>query len=350
MQPKIIYYYPAGHQKHFETGHPERPERVEVIKRTLQGAGLWDQYPKVVPGILDEQAMNLVHHPTYLTLLQSKSKYGQHLDQDTYTTSQSWEIATNTAAGGVAVTRAVWNAPPEEQLVGFALTRPPGHHATYRRGMGFCLINNIAVAAQHLISAPDQSTRKAQRLAIIDVDLHHGNGTQDIFWERDDVLFMSVHQSPLYPGSGGLDEVGSGVGTGYSVNLPMPPGTGDEGYAAAVDQIFLPILDRFQPEMLLISYGFDTHWMDPLGHMQISTTGLAVLFGKLTEWARKNCSGKLAIFLEGGYDLDAAAYCSLGIVATLLQVPWQDKLGASNRPEGKSWRPVIERAKQIWKI
>jgi acetoin utilization deacetylase AcuC-like enzyme len=212
--------------------------------------------------------------------------------------------------------------------------------------MGFCLLNNVALAAAHLIASPPG----AQRLAIIDLDLHHGNGTQDIFWSRGDVLYISTHQSPLYPGSGSLDETGAGLGKGLTANIPLPPYTGDQGFAAVMDKLILPLLNRFDPQMLLVSVGFDTHWRDPLGSLGLSALGYGDLIARLAQWADHNCAGKIALFLEGGYDLEAAKACVSAAVAALLDFPWQDPLGPAPYEESMAWRSVLLAAQSIWSL
>jgi acetoin utilization deacetylase AcuC-like enzyme len=209
--------------------------------------------------------------------------------------------------------------------------------------MGFCLLNNIALAAEYLIQV-----KGAQRLAIVDLDLHHGNGTQDIFWRRSDVFFISVHQSPLYPGTGRLDEIGEGPGEGYTANFPLPPGSGDQAFRAFMQSLILPLLDRHEPEMLLVSFGFDPHWRDPLGHLLLSAEVYRELIGSLASWADRRCSGKIALFLEGGYDLEAGAACGQAGAAALLGLPWQDPLGPSPRMEVKSWQAVLQAARTHW--
>ncbi len=339
---QLVYYYPHGHEKHYQVGHPERPERVDTIVRTLQDSGLWDSFPKVKPSEIDLTAITSVHSLDYLRQLEIACRHGDPLDMDTYTTPSSWELALNTAAGATAVADAVWRRQAKR---GFALTRPPGHHATSKHGMGFCLINNVAVAADWLIHA-----HSVQRLAILDFDLHHGNGTQEIFWERSDVFYISTHQMPLYPGSGYLDEIGGGKGKGYTANFPLPPGSGDMAFHNLLNEIILPLLNRVQPQMLLISYGFDPHWRDPLGHLQLSARQYGELIRSLTEWSDVFCEGKIALFLEGGYDLESAKACSIAVVKALLGMAFDDSLGPAPREEGRSWMKLVEQAKQIWQI
>jgi acetoin utilization deacetylase AcuC-like enzyme len=211
--------------------------------------------------------------------------------------------------------------------------------------MGFCLLNNIALAAQSLLH-----TEGAQRLAILDMDVHHGNGTQDIFYERNDVFFLSTHQSPLWPGTGQLGERGAGAGKGYTCNLPLPPFSGDGAFRAAYDEIATALLDRHKPEMVLVSVGFDAHWKDPLANLQVSAYVYAQAVKVLRDWAQKNCGGRIALFLEGGYDLDAAEACGQAVTQALLGLEITDAVGSSPQPEGQDWVPMLEKAKEIWKI
>ena len=344
---EIAFYYPDGHKKHFKAGHPERPERVEIIRKTLRASGIWDRSPKLFP-IEYKRAMEAilsVHSSDYVETIKATCALGGNLDADTYTTKDSWEIAVHTAGGAIQMALSVWSGRTQ---TGLALTRPPGHHAEMNKGMGFCLLNNIAIAAEYLLH--NEFIENPGRLAIIDLDLHHGNGTQDIFWERNDVFYVSVHQSPLYPGTGKVDDIGSEKGKGFTLNIPFPPGTGDNGYIATMDEIVLPMLDRYLPEMILVSYGFDPHWLDPLGHIQLSALGYYEIIKKLRDWAKQNCNGKIALFLEGGYDLDAASACSSGVVAALTNAPFNDPIGPSKRKEGSSWKSVISTVKELWQL
>jgi acetoin utilization deacetylase AcuC-like enzyme len=262
------------------------------------------------------------------------------LDPDTYTVPETLELAYQAAGGAVAIASAVWQMNARR---GFALSRPPGHHATPGRGMGFCLMNNIALAAEYLISEMG-----ANRVSIIDLDLHHGNGTQDVFWQRAEVQFISVHQSPFYPGTGWMEEQGAGPGAGTTINIPFPSGSGDAAYQAALDKIILPALARYHPDMLLVSYGFDPHWRDPLGSLLLSAGKVYDLLAGLASWADQNCQGRLAVILEGGYDLAAAGACSQAVAAALLGQSWQDPLGHSPTPERMVWQPVIEKAVRLF--
>lgn len=336
----MVWYYPQGHERHAEYGHPERPERVDVIVTALQEAGLWETFPHLDPQDSPQEVMESVHERGYLERLEKICSSGGRLDLDTYATRESWILARNAAGGAVAVAKSVWHRQAKR---GLALTRPPGHHATINRGMGFCLLNNVSIAAEHLLQREG-----AIRLAIVDLDLHHGNGTQDIFWNREDVLYISTHQYPHYPGSGLLREIGGGRGKGATANFPMPPGSGDRAYLTVMDKAILPLLTRFMPDMLLVSYGFDTHWLDPLGDIRLSADGYARLISSLAAWADDYAEGRIALFLEGGYDLEAAVACTQGVVAALLGKDWSDPLGPSPNPERDSWQGILRQALQIW--
>jgi acetoin utilization deacetylase AcuC-like enzyme len=338
----LIYFYPQGHEAHQERGHPERPERVEAMVSALKDAGWWSGFPQLPPDDVSQSVLQTVHAAHFLSRLEDVCQRGQRFDMDTYTTKASWGIALQTAGGAVAVSRSVW---AREAKRGFALTRPPGHHATPDRAMGFCLLNNVALAVEYLLQE-----QGAERLAIIDLDQHHGNGTQDIFWERGDVFYISTHQSPHYPGTGSVGETGAGDGEMTTANFPLPPFSGDQAFLTIMDEAIVPLLDRFQPEMILVSYGFDPHWRDPLGNLMLTAGGYGLLIARLTEWADQRCQGRIALYLEGGYDLEAAGACAQGVVAALLGQGWDDPLGASQQPESMAWQAMLREANQIWEL
>lgn len=251
------------------------------------------------------------------------------LDQgDTYVTGESYELA-RLAAGNCAA--AVGQIMSGAARNGFALIRPPGHHAETDRVSGFCLFNNVAVAARQA-----QVAHKAKRVAIVDFDVHHGNGTQDIFFEDDSVLFISVHLfAPyFYPGIGGIHEIGVGRGRGYTLNVPLPPYVGDHGYRRVFDEIVEPRLRQHDPELILVSAGFDAHWQDPLAMAGLSLTGLAEIARKLVSYAQDLCDGRILFILEGGYQPDVLSNGIINVFHALLghdQIV--DPLGPMNRAE-----------------
>lgn len=338
----LALFYPEGHEKHYEHGHPERPERVEVIRKALSDEGLWENSVLVKPVEIPENVLHTIHDKSYLASLKQASEQGHRLDMDTYITTDSWQLALNSAGGGIGVAEMVWE---RETKRGFALCRPPGHHATPNQAMGFCLLNNIAIAAEYLIQV-----KGAKKVAIIDIDLHHGNGTQDIFWSRGDVFFSSIHQFPLYPFTGKLEETGIGDGANTTANIPLPPNSGDEARIGALNEIIIPLLNNYKPEMLLISVGLDAHWRDSLGHQLASADGYGSFISKLTEWADSHSNGRISLFLEGGYDLDAGAASAVAITKALIGKQWEDPLGKSAIPEDTRWENVIQSAKEIWSL
>ena len=340
MHP-IAFFYPQGHEAHAEPGHAERPERIETIRTTLQSSGHWEQGLNIPPEPISEEGLQAIHTPELIETLSSHSQSEASIDPDTYLTQASWPLALQAAGGAAALARAVWRG---EAATGFALARPPGHHATRSHAMGFCLLNNVALAAESLLQAG------AQRLAIVDMDVHHGNGTQDIFYERGEVMFFSTHQSPLYPGSGQLNERGLGAGQGKIINMPLPPFSGDEAFRVAYQEIVPALLTRFQPEMLLVSLGFDAHWKDPLANLLVSARGYGEAIASLRSWAQANCQGRLALVLEGGYDLEAAGACALAAAQALLGEKISDRLGPSPQRERDDWVQILKRVKEIWDV
>ena len=339
---ELVLFYPDRHELHFERGHPERPERVEAIRNALEDSGLWESLEKMPPIEIPKKVLQAVHDESYLEEISSASKNGLRPDMDTYLTPYSWELALNSAGGALAVSEAVWK---REANRGYALCRPPGHHATPDQAMGFCILNNSSIATENILQKFG-----AKRIAIIDLDVHHGNGTQDIFWERSDVLFISVHQSPLYPGTGSAKEIGAGDGEGFTINIPLPPYSGNEARLHAMEEIILPKLSEFKPEMIMVSVGFDAHWKDPLAQQLTSADNYGKLISLLSKYTDQYTGGRLAIFLEGGDDLHAGAACSLAITNALLGKAWKDTLGESQNPETNEWRTVLNHIKVQWGI
>jgi acetoin utilization deacetylase AcuC-like enzyme len=209
--------------------------------------------------------------------------------------------------------------------------------------MGFCVLNNAALAAEYLLHEEG-----AERVAIVDIDVHHGNGTHDIFYKRSDVLYVSTHQFPHYPFRGRPDERGDGDGLDATLNVPIPAYTGDAGYMVNMEELVLPMLGRYKPEIVLVSAGFDGHWTDPMARQLLTADGYANLVSRLTTWADENCEGKIALILEGGYDLEALGACALAATQALLGQPWDDPLGASPYAESDAWKDMLVRLKRVW--
>ena len=288
----ISVFFDPTHVDHLspET-HPERPERLAACLDALRSEAVEATFTDA-PEASDEQLLR-VHDRDYLTTL--KADCPSMLTLDTYVTPASFDIAKR-AAGSVC---AAIGTPGRS----FALIRPPGHHAGFSSAMGFCLINSVAVGAAEAIASGS-----ADRVAIVDLDVHHGNGTQQIFWERNDVLYLSMHQYPWYPwDSGSLGEVGEGDGEGATVNIPLPAMTGDDVYITAIGRLVLPILRAFAPDLILVSAGFDAHSDDPLSLQEVSADGFGIMMSVLAKAADELCAGRIVSVLEGGYDLDALA-------------------------------------------
>ncbi|CAN5846585.1 histone deacetylase [soil metagenome] len=287
----------TGHRA--PSGHPERPARAETVRDALLAAGIATRGRQLITRVATDEELARVHGGGYLDEL-SRTIPGKTgwIDADTYFSPGSWDAA-RTAAGSTA--QLVTDVLDGALVQGISVVRPPGHHATRDRAMGFCLINNVAVAAAAA------RARGAARIAILDWDVHHGNGTQDIFWNDPSVLYLSVHQYPYYPGTGAPTEIGGAGAEGATVNVGLPHGSGDAEYAAVFDHVFLPALTRFKPDLILVSAGFDAFQHDPLAGMRVTHDGFAAMAQRLRAIADRITGGKIVAVLEGGYDLDGLA-------------------------------------------
>ncbi len=276
-------------------GHPEHPGRLAAIYRDLDARPLAGT-EFAAPRKASDEEITRVHTADHLRVIEAtRGIASSRLDSDTTTSAASAEAA-RLAAG--AMLSAVEQVMSGESHGAFALVRPPGHHAEVGAAMGFCLYNNVAVAAQFALDHLG-----VKRVVIVDPDVHHGNGTQHSFYDRKDVLYISSHRYPFYPGTGWFDEVGVGRGEGYTVNLPMPGGMGDADFLHLYRRVVDPIVAAFEPELVLVSAGFDTWKLDPLGGMAVTERGFRELFGVFAGWAERHCPGRIALALEGGYDL-----------------------------------------------
>jgi len=284
---------PVAAEEHMERGHPERPARIRAVMDGVADLHLGSDLLELPARAATIEQLGRIHSPAYLDQLRRFcSLGGGSLDPDTYAHSSSWDAACLAAGAGLVAIDAVRG----HGGVAFVPARPPGHHALADRSMGFCLLNNVALAAASLADA-------GEKVLIVDWDVHHGNGTQAIFWDDPDVLYVSTHQWPCYPGSGRSTEVGGAAARGSNVNVPLPAGTTGDVVRRAFDQMVAPVVDRFEPTWVLVSAGFDAHRADPLAELCLSAGDFAGLATVVSEYASD--PGRLVLFLEGGYDLDA---------------------------------------------
>jgi acetoin utilization deacetylase AcuC-like enzyme len=278
-------------------GHPESPARLQSILDDLERAPVAGTVIEA-PRLATLAEIDAVHSPAYRHTLEGLAGRRARLDADTTMSEGSWQAARLAAGAAAGAVDAVWTG---RATNAFALVRPPGHHAESARAMGFCLLNNAAIAAE---AARRQG---AARVLVLDWDVHHGNGTQDIFAARPDVMYMSVHQYPFYPGTGAPEEVGAGAGQGLTVNCALPGGQDDADYGVVFHDLFLPAARLFAPDMVIVSAGFDPHERDPLADMRVTERGFAAMCSSVADLASSTCGGKLVLLLEGGYDVTALA-------------------------------------------
>jgi acetoin utilization deacetylase AcuC-like enzyme len=321
------YVFDEIFTKHNLSGHPENARRLTAIMDYLANANLLPALTPVSSRPASREELLRGHHPRHLQLVEETSRGGGGmLDPDTYTNEFSYEAALKAVGGLIDLAAAVLAGKLDN---GFALVRPPGHHATYSRAMGFCLFANAALAARAA-----RFDYGLERVAIIDFDVHHGNGTQAILDEDPSVLFVSSHQYPYYPGTGALGEIGRGEARGTKVNLPLRPYVGDAGFKQLYGQVVFPLVRRFQPQLILVSAGFDAHWDDPLASLGLSLTGYHWLARSLVDLAGELCAGRIVFTLEGGYNLQVLAPGVGNVFRVLLgQVEFDDPLGLSPWPE-----------------
>ena len=327
---------------HDVSWHPECPERLEGIRRVLEQTGHWAR-AEIVPGreaTVDELAA--VHDRDYVeSALRHMERGPGRFDADTFFSTGSRRASLLAAGGTIDMVDGVLD---RRWDFGFALPRPPGHHATPRRAMGFCIFGNLALAARAALDSG-----KVERVLVFDWDVHHGNGTQEAFFDDPRVLFVSAHQWPFFPGSGLPDELGRGRGEGYSVNVPWPPGAGNDEYAFLVRELALPLIDEFRPELVLVSAGFDAHRDDLIGSMRVDDAGFAAMTRVLRDEAARLAGGRIAFVLEGGYNVDAMGRS----VATVLDTMLGDDPEIPEDPPRSTYRDLVDRTRSairpFWK-
>ena len=311
---------------HVLEGHPENPRRFQYFDQLFRPP-LSNFLSYVEPVAAKPETLTAVHPETYVHALEQAAKQGPGFVDygDTYVTTASFKAALLATGGSLEIISRVASG---DARCGFALVRPPGHHATFTRAMGFCLFNNIAIATRHAQSLG------LKRVLIVDFDVHHGNGTQDIFERDADVSFLSTHQSGIYPGTGFIEETGLEEGKGTVVNIPLPPRAGDQAFKRVFTELLEPVCERFSPDIILVSAGFDAHWNDPLANLQLTTTGYYQLGELLKSFADRCSMGRIIYFLEGGYDPEALKDNIQAILLAMHNLPLdEDRLGPAPYPE-----------------
>ena len=331
-----VIYHPRYLDHILTFDHPECPERLKAIMARLEEEDLGVKI--VEPKTATDNDIELAHDPNYIELIKN---FGEgYLDPDTYHREETYEIAALAVGGGILGAKVAYkNSKPT-----FVLPRPPGHHATRDSSGGFCYFNNIAIAANAILKEMDD----AERIAILDIDVHHGNGTHDIFFNDKNVLYISTHQWGLYPGTGPAELTGDGKGEGYTVNIPFHSGSGDSSFELAFATIIEPIITQFKPSMILTSIGTDAHYADPLAMLNLSSQEYLRLGNRIQALANKVCESRLAFFLEGGYDLDVLAEIVVGIIASFnnkqIELEFTEDYDTDRRGED-----VVEEVREVHK-
>ena len=326
-------------------GHPESPERAEVMTAVARE---WRAHngEVIAPREATHEQLARVHSQQHLDRIAATEGRAVAFDPDTYTSPESVEIARLAAGATIDGVERVMGAAATRA---FALVRPPGHHAERHRVMGFCLYNNVAAGAAHARSLG------ARRVAIVDYDVHHGNGTQDIFQSNPDVLYVSLHQYPYYPGTGAADEIGSGDGRGFTVNVPLEVGAVDEDYRLAFSSVVVPVLKQFGPDFIIVSAGFDAHERDPLAGMRLSTEAFGAMTADIRRVADECCAGRLVAVTEGGYDLRALSDSMktvVGVLAaeTIAESPWPEPTSVAPTRGQAAVSAVRSALGSFWKL
>lgn len=332
---------------HTMSGHPENAGRLKAIQELMESSGTAAHMQRIAPVRATDEHILSVHRQKYLDTLYRTEAMAvpAMLTADTYVMPESFEAARYSAGGGIAAVDALMRGEVDNAIVA---TRPPGHHAEIRQGMGFCLLSNVAITARHAQQHyPDQ----IKKVMIVDYDVHHGNGTEDVFYEDPSVYFCSTHQSPWYPGTGAVTDTGRGDAIGATLNMPLAVGAGDECFRALYEQVLWPAARRFEPDLMLVSAGFDAHWAESstLGQLRLSLNGYAWLTRELKKMAEEICGGRVIVILEGGYNLTALSNGMVNAARVLLdQTELLDPLGDAPSQEPASFvAPLIAQLKKI---
>ncbi len=315
----MIIYSPAYLKHHLE-GHPENKYRLEAIIKLLRK----EKLEFVEPVKASEEDILRVHSLQHYLNIKKLSEQERDVDADTYLNKNSFEVALLAAGGAIKAL---------DYKRSFALVRPPGHHATIDKAMGFCLFNNVAVASAYAIEK-----KTAKRVFILDIDVHHGNGTEQIFYSRNDILYLSLHQHPLFPGTGYIADTGEGIGEGYNINIPMPPDTDDSSYLYAFEEIVVPVMKQFKPELVVVSAGYDGHALDPLANFILTEQ----TYFKIAKFL-KEYGVRVTFVLEGGYNPDALAYSVYSTLSPLFNLDFNE-IEIENKPSNEI-QNIVEKVK-----
>jgi len=333
QHPTSLEHDTAAHRGQAITLHPEQPRRIEAIERELSARD-WLGFQRVQSPAVDRSVLNAVHPERYVASIERAcASGGGYLDMDTVVSERSFEAALHAAGGAVRMVDLLVDG---EARAAFSSHRPPGHHALPTQAMGFCLFNNIAVAARYALDA-----RQLERLMILDWDVHHGNSTNQIFHASNQVLFVSIHQSPLFPGTGPADDVGEGEGIGFTVNLPVPARSGDEVWASLVEHVVVPLARAFEPQLVLISAGYDAHRDDLIADCSVTDEGFAAMAHAISR-ACESLAAPVGGVLEGGYALGALGR---SVAATLQAFSGPIDVPRSARAREKGMAPVAREAR-----
>ena len=339
---KTGYVYHPIYLRHDTGQHVEIARRLEAIKSCLEETGIKQQLMLIEPRAASIEELSLVHEEHYISHIRDVGqKGGGWLDMDTVMSAGSYDAALYAAGGVIEAVAAVAGG---EVGSAFALVRPPGHHATPRTAMGFCLFNNVAIGAKYALEKLGM-----ERVAVVDFDVHHGNGTQEAFYDSPGVLYISTHQYPHYPGTGQIEETGGGMAEGTTVNIPLPAGCGDAEYERVFERVIVPAVRRFHPQLVMVSAGYDAHWADEMASMKVTVTGFARMAGIIKGLAEELCHGRLVFSLEGGYNLKAMAASVKATFDVLLgEASIEDPLGQPSRPfTPRDIEPLITVVREI---
>jgi acetoin utilization deacetylase AcuC-like enzyme len=323
--------------------HPERPERLLAARAAVERAAVaWERVPA---RDATNEELERAHDPKFIASLEKLRGARGYIDPDTYVSPGSIDAARLAAGGLVAMVDRMIAAGRDSagDPRGVALLRPPGHHARAAQAMGFCLVNNVAVAAAHAVA------RGLERVLIVDWDVHHGNGTQEIFWKSPNVLYMSTHQYPFYPGTGAAEEIGEGEGEGFTVNVPLNALGGDAAYAAAFERVLLPIAAEYAPELVLVSAGFDAALRDPLAQMEVSAEAFGWMAQRLAAVTQASSHGRIALVLEGGYDLVSLENGLLQAIEGMVRPDARARAEATTRVDHDDVELARRAAERTWK-